>query len=63
MSRYDLYKKVDLIWLDEIPKHWSLIKVKNIFEISNDLSHKENPTVLSLARDRIKIRNISNNEG
>lgn len=63
MSRYDIYKEVNLIWLDEIPKHWSLIKVKNIFEISKDLSYKENPTVLSLARDRIKIRNISNNEG
>lgn len=63
MSRYDIYKEVDLIWLDEIPKHWSLIKVKNIFEISKDLSYKENPTVLSLTRDRIKIRNISNNEG
>lgn len=63
MSRYDIYKEVDLIWLDEIPKHWSLTKVKNIFEISKDLSYKENPTVLSLARDRIKIRNISNNEG
>lgn len=63
MSRYNIYKEVDLIWLDEIPKHWSLIKVKNIFEISKDLSYKENPTVLSLTRDRIKIRNISNNEG
>ena len=63
MIKYENYKKVSLPWIKKIPKHWSLIKVKNIFEISKDLSYKENPIVLSLARDKIKIRNISNNEG
>lgn len=63
MIKYENYKKVNLPWIKKIPKHWELIKVKNIFEISKDLSYKENPKVLSLARDKIKIRNISNNEG
>ena len=63
MIKYENYKKVNLPGIKKIPKHWELIKVKNIFEISKDLSYKENPKVLSLARDKIKIRNISNNEG
>lgn len=63
MNKYECYKKVELSWLKEIPQHWSLIRVKNIFEISKDLSYKENPIVLSLARDKVKVRNISKNKG
>ena len=50
-------------WLSSIPSDWKIGKVKQLFYISKELSHKENPTVLSLARSGIKIRDISNNEG
>jgi TYPE I RESTRICTION-MODIFICATION SYSTEM SPECIFICITY SUBUNIT len=63
MNRYDSYKNVDLAWLKEVPSHWEVKRVKRLFYISKDISYIENPVVLSLARDRIKIRDISTNEG
>lgn len=61
--RYREYKKVDLPWLDEVPSHWEVSRIKKIFYIFKDISYKENPVVLSLARDKVKIRNIENNQG
>lgn len=31
MNRYDKYKSVNLPWVNEIPKHWEIIRNKNIF--------------------------------
>ena len=55
--------KTGVEWLPTLPNDWKIEKVKRIFYISKELSHKNNPTILSLARSGIKIRNISNNEG
>ena len=50
-------------WIGEIPDNWGLRKVKQCFYISKEQAHDSNPTVLSLARAGVKIRDISNNEG
>lgn len=50
-------------WLPEINSSWEVGRVKDAFYISKELSSKENPTILSLARSSVKIRDISNNEG
>lgn len=50
-------------WIGTIPAAWRIGRVKNLFYVSKELSRKENPTVLCLARDSVKIRDISNNEG
>ncbi|MBU0279324.1 hypothetical protein KMP12_06905, partial [Gemella sp. zg-1178] len=63
MKRYKKYRKVDLPWLKEVPEHWGTEKIKRLFYISKDLSTKENPVILSLARDKVKVRDISNNKG
>lgn len=63
MKRYEKYKKVDLPWLKEVPEGWKVENVKRIFYISKDISYKENPVVLSLARDKIKIRDTESNIG
>ena len=55
--------KTGVEWLPTLPNDWKIEKVKRIFYISKELSHKNNPTILSLARSGIKVRNISNNEG
>ena len=34
MKKYEKYKSVDLPWLSEIPKHWDLKRVKDIFIVS-----------------------------
>lgn len=50
-------------WLPFIPSDWKIGKVKQCFSISKELSYKKNPTILSLARSSVKIRDISSNEG
>ena len=50
-------------WLPYINSSWKIGRVKDIFYVSKELSTKKNPTVLSLARSAVKIRDISNNEG
>lgn len=55
--------KTDIKWLPELNYKWKLCRVKDLFYISKELSSKENPTVLSLARSAVKVRDITNNEG
>lgn len=50
-------------WIGNIPDNWEVKKVKHCFYISKEQAHEENPTVLSLARSGVKVRDISNNEG
>lgn len=50
-------------WIGEIPDNWNVRKVKQCFYISKEQAHAENPTILSLARAGVKVRDISNNEG
>lgn len=56
-------KNSGIEWIGMIPKDWEIKKVKNCFYISKEQAHDNNPTVLSLARAGVKIRDISNNEG
>ncbi len=50
-------------WIGKIPKNWSMIRVKHAFIRKNEKAMQENPTVLSLARSGVRIRDISTNEG
>lgn len=50
-------------WIGEIPDNWNVRKAKQCFYISKEQAHEENPTILSLARAGVKVRDISNNEG
>lgn len=50
-------------WLPEINSKWKIGRVKDLFYISKELSTKNNPIILSLARSAVKVRDISNNEG
>jgi len=63
MNNYESYKETDIPWLGEIPSHWGIKRVKRFFYIFKDISYKKNPVVLSLARDKVKIRDIESNKG
>lgn len=39
------------------------LKVKNCFVVAKDKAHLDDPVILSLARDGVRIRDISTNEG
>ena len=50
-------------WIGKIPLTWKIGKVKDVFTRKNEKANIENPTVLSLARSGVKVRDISNGEG
>lgn len=56
-------KETNIPWLGKIPNDWQIKQVKQVFNICKEKANEKNPVVLSLARDSIKIRDISNNEG
>ncbi|MBZ7995065.1 restriction endonuclease subunit S [Campylobacter canadensis] len=57
------YKESGIKWLGKIPAHWEVARVKDIFYLFKDISYIENPTVLSLTRDGVKVRDMSNLKG
>ena len=50
-------------WIGEIPEEWKIVKVKDAFIRKNDKANTKNPTILTLARSGVRIRDITNNEG
>lgn len=50
-------------WIGKIPEEWGICRVSCCFYRKNSKTHQKDPVVLSLARDGIKIRDISTNEG
>lgn len=56
-------KDSDIEWIGQIPDSWAVGRVKDAFVRKNKKANQLNPTVLSLARTGIKVRDISNNEG
>lgn len=50
-------------WIGSLPNTWGTTTVNKIFYRRKEVNDVENPTVLSLARDGVKIRDISTNEG
>lgn len=50
-------------WIGDIPRNWEVSKIKNLFYRVKEKAKQENPTILSLARLGVKVRNMSNNDG
>lgn len=57
------YIDTKIEWINDIPSDWTVRKVKNIFFRRKEVNTDEDPVILSLARDGVKIRDISTNEG
>lgn len=58
-----MMKDTGVPWIGQIPADWELGKVKYAFDRKKEKSMEKDPTVLSLARAGVKIRDISTNEG
>lgn len=50
-------------WIGSLPDTWSITTVNKVFYRRKEVNDIENPTILSLSRDGVKIRDISTNEG
>lgn len=56
-------KKSGIPWIKEIPLDWETCRVSDAFFRKNRKAYQLEPTILTLARSGIKIRDISSNEG
>lgn len=50
-------------WIGSLPNTWNITTVNKIFYRRKEINDSEDPIILSLARDGVKIRDISTNEG
>lgn len=50
-------------WIGDIPSEWKIGRVKNAFTRKNKKAQQEEPTILSLARSGVKVRDVSTGEG
>lgn len=50
-------------WMGEVPKHWSVTKMKWMFEIVKRIYGAEDRDVLSITQRGIKIKDIDSNDG
>ncbi|MCP1638573.1 type I restriction enzyme S subunit [Streptococcus gallinaceus] len=50
-------------WIGEVPEHWSITKIKWMFEIVKRIYGIEGRPVLSITQNGIKIKNTDENEG
>lgn len=63
MTVYENYTQTNIKWLEQIPSHWKLEKMKYLFYVSKKENEDETPNVLSLTQKGIVERDISTNEG
>ena len=58
-----IMKNSGIPWIKEIPAEWETCRVSDAFYRKNRKAYQLDPTILTLARSGIKIRDISSNEG
>ncbi|MCN0158281.1 restriction endonuclease subunit S [Mesomycoplasma ovipneumoniae] len=52
MNRYEEYKKVNLIWLKEIPSHWEIMPISHVFEERRERNNNgNNQFILSVMKN------------
>ena len=56
-------KNSGIDWIGQIPADWKIGRVKNAFTRKNEKAQQEEPTILSLARSGVKVRDVSTGEG
>lgn len=56
-------KDSNVDWIEKVPAHWSVKKLKYEFRIKKDIAGKEGYDVLSVTQSGIKVKDLSSNEG
>ena len=54
---------LNVFWINQIPSHWSVERIKTIFEIKKRIAGKLGFDVLSITQNGIKVKDIESNEG
>lgn len=61
--RYSTYKNTQIDWLDAIPKHWALMRMKYLFKIQKRIAGKLGFNILSITQNGIKIKDVESGAG
>jgi type I restriction enzyme S subunit len=62
-SRHSLYRSSGADWLGDIPAHWSVGRMRSIFEIKKRIALTLGLDVFSITQSGIRIKDIESNEG
>ena len=54
--RYPAYKDSGAVWMERIPEHWEVKRVKSLFEIKKRIAGVEGYGVLSVTQQGLKVR-------
>lgn len=60
---YTSYKKSDESWIGDIPSHWSVFRLKHVFEITKRIVGETGYDVLSITQKGIKVKDITSGAG
>lgn len=63
MKPYSNYKDCKVAWLESLPSHWQLKRIKTIFKIKKNIAGELGWDVLSVTQKGIKIKNVECNKG
>ncbi|MGC9423609.1 restriction endonuclease subunit S [Vibrio sp.] len=63
MPKYESYKQSGIDWLECIPEHWQLKRLKYVVDIEKRIAGKEGIDVLSITQKGIKIKDVESGEG
>ncbi len=61
--QYERYKDSGVEWLGEVPEHWLLRRMKNLFEIKKRIAGETGHDILSITQNGIKVKDVESNEG
>lgn len=61
--RYSKYKDSDVHWIGNVPEHWDVSRLKNIFIIQKRIAGKLGLDVLSITNKGIKVKDIDSGDG
>lgn len=62
-TQYESYKQSGADWLGPIPRHWSAVRVKTLFEIKKRIAGELGHDVLSVTQQGLKVRDTESNDG
>ena len=60
---YATYKDSEVPWLGEVPSHWNISRIKDLFEIRKRIAGELGHDVLSITQSGLRVKDIESNEG
>lgn len=63
LSKYKFYKTTEESWIEEIPEHWEIYRLKHIFGITKRIVGELGHDVLSITQRGIKVKDTQSGAG